>query len=308
MNRNLVIIISVVFLIIIPSIAFAAMQNATVLPAPAPDLTVSDIYLSPENPVLGQPVNITAIIANIGGATARNVTVDFCIHSEPVIIRKEIGDIPPHSERSVSINYIFLSAGSHTIIIKVDADNAIIEEDEMNNNFSMPITISSYTESGGGGGGGGGGAYYPPSHAPPGDTTPPLISNVSVTLGYSAIISWDTNEISDSLVKCGMKSCNYSIKKHNLSYTLSHYIHLDEINEHGTYFFVVNSTDPSGNSAQTPEYIFVLTPPSKEGRPILKIALPSIPYFVIAWWIALIPIIAALIISFLIYKRYKRKC
>jgi subtilase family serine protease len=129
----------VLSLALLPSPVFAVTQTAEVLPAP--DLTVSpaDISLAPEDPIAGQPVNITAIIHNIGNATARNITVDFYIDSTSGIT-KEIDEIQPGSQKSVSINnYIFLSAGSHTITVKIDADNRIIEENEGNNNAVVSV-------------------------------------------------------------------------------------------------------------------------------------------------------------------------
>ena len=101
-----------------------------------------------------------------------------------------------------------------------------------------------------------------------------------------------------------MKSRQYTLEEHNTTYILSHAIHLKELKENNTYYFVVNSTDPSGNAAETPEYIFILTPPSKE-ETIIKIVFPTLPHFIISWWIATVAIIAALIAFFLIYKRYE---
>jgi hypothetical protein len=159
-----------------------------------------------------------------------------------------------------------------------------------------------------GGAGGGGGYYYP--YFPPAplrDTTPPVISNITVIIGPSVTIVWETNEMSDSLVKCGRESGHYTIEKADPNYVLFHSIRLEEINEYATYYFVINSTDYSGNSAQTDEYIFIFTPPSKAG-PFVKIILPSISYYIITfWWIVLVAVIPAFIISFVIYKRYRAR-
>lgn len=155
-------------------------------------------------------------------------------------------------------------------------------------------------------GGGGGGYYYP--YFPPAplrDTTPPVIRNITVIMGSSVTIVWDTNEMSDSVVKCGRESGRYTIEKSDPNYVLFHSIHLEEINEYATYYFVISSTDYSGNTAHTAEYIFIFTPPSKAG-PFVKIILPSVSYYLITfWWFALVAVIAAFIISFLIYKRYR---
>ena len=143
------------------------------------------------------------------------------------------------------------------------------------------------------------------------DTTPPIISNVSVTIERSVIITWDTNEKSDSRVKCGMKSRQYTIEEHNTSYTRSHIVQLKEIPlkniyENTTYYFVVNSTDPSGNSAQTEEHVFVLTPPEHRRAIIpfiLQLPLTLYPHM---WWL-LPTTILVLVIMAILMPRYKSR-
>ncbi|MFQ6119614.1 MAG: fibronectin type III domain-containing protein, partial [Methanosarcinales archaeon] len=89
-------------------------------------------------------------------------------------------------------------------------------------------------------------------------TTPPLITNVSATsiTNNSATITWDTDEISDSLVKYGTESGNYTLLASNASLVLEHSIDLTGLLENTTYYYVVNSTDPSGNSNESLEYNF----------------------------------------------------
>jgi uncharacterized membrane protein len=117
-----------------------------------------------------------------------------------------------------------------------------------------------------------------------------------VSLGHSVIISWDTNEISDSLVKLGSKSGQYEIIKHDSNYTLSHYIIFEEITKNGTYFFVLNSTAPDGRSAGTEEYAFSYPAPPEPPKPGFKIKslFPADFYLMIPWWILLSAIIAIL--------------
>jgi hypothetical protein len=96
------------------------------------------------------------------------------------------------------------------------------------------------------------------------DTTPPVITNVNVTdiTNDYARITWDTDEISDSLVKYGTESGNYTLSAFNTSFVLEHRVDLTGLSENTTYYFVVNSTDTNGNSAQGAEYSFttVVTP------------------------------------------------
>jgi len=94
------------------------------------------------------------------------------------------------------------------------------------------------------------------------DITPPMITNISVAsiTKDSAIISWETGELSDSVIEYGTQSGNYTEMVHTASYVMYHSIDLIELIPNTTYYYVVNSTDPSGNSAQSTEYNFTTHP------------------------------------------------
>ena len=145
----------------------------------------------------------------------------------------------------------------------------------------------------------------------PRDTTPPIISNITVTIDDSVIVSWDTNEKSDSRVKCGIKSGEYTIEEYAPQYVLHHVIPLTQIPlknifENTTYYFVVNSTDPSGNSAQTGEYMFILMPPERE-MPVMPFILQLPPaLYPHMRWVLFIIIIALIIILVTLSRRKLR--
>ncbi|MDH5442871.1 MAG: polysaccharide deacetylase family protein [Hadesarchaea archaeon] len=90
------------------------------------------------------------------------------------------------------------------------------------------------------------------------DTTPPVIENVasSAITSNSATITWDTDEIADSLVKYGMSPGNYTDNKYDSAYVTSHSIELTGLTENTTYYYVVKSADPSNNSSESSEYSF----------------------------------------------------
>ncbi|MDH5685623.1 MAG: fibronectin type III domain-containing protein, partial [Hadesarchaea archaeon] len=101
------------------------------------------------------------------------------------------------------------------------------------------------------------GSYYTFTTAAP-DTTPPTIENVasSNVTKNSATITWDTDEIADSLVKYGTSPGNYTDNKYDSAYVTSHSIGLTDLTENTTYYYVVKSTDPSNNSSESSEYSF----------------------------------------------------
>lgn len=94
------------------------------------------------------------------------------------------------------------------------------------------------------------------------DITPPVITNISVTsiTKDSAVISWDTNELSDSMLKYGTQPGNYTETAYNASDVMYHSFALAELTPNTTYYYVVNSTDPSNNSAQSAEHNFSTFP------------------------------------------------
>jgi hypothetical protein len=97
------------------------------------------------------------------------------------------------------------------------------------------------------------------------DTTPPVITNVTATniTMNSATISWDTDEPSDSLVKYGTESGNYVSTAYDAADVTTHHIALTGLSANTTYYYVVNSTDASGNSNESLEHNFsTLTPPT----------------------------------------------
>ena len=93
------------------------------------------------------------------------------------------------------------------------------------------------------------------------DITPPVISSVassSITTS-SAVITWTTDEISDSLVKYGTAAGTYTLTASDPADVMSHSISLTGLSAGTIYYYVVNSTDPGGNSAESAEYSFTTT-------------------------------------------------
>ena len=108
------------------------------------------------------------------------------------------------------------------------------------------------------------------------DTIPPVIADVSVIniTNNSAMITWRTDEFADSVVKYGENSTVYTKMCTDELFVKEHTITLTGLSPDTTYYFVVNSTDRSGNSAESLEYRFETSVP----LPLAGVAILIAPF------------------------------
>jgi len=90
------------------------------------------------------------------------------------------------------------------------------------------------------------------------DTIPPVITDISIIslVNNSAKVTWKTDEFADSVLKYGMYSTVYTELSIDELFVKDHVIALTGLSPDATYYFVVNSTDQHGNSAESVEYSF----------------------------------------------------
>jgi len=90
------------------------------------------------------------------------------------------------------------------------------------------------------------------------DTIPPVITDISVInlANNSAKITWETDEFADSVLKYGVNSTAYTELSIDVLFVKDHVITLTGLLPDATYYFVANSTDQSGNTAESLEYRF----------------------------------------------------
>ena len=118
--------------------------------------------------------------------------------------------------------------------------------------------------------------YAPTNNSNPVDTTPPVITNVvnkSIT-SSSAIINWTTSESATSIVRYGTTSGNYNLNSLDLTLTLSHSRLITGLNANIRYYYVVNSSDSNGNSAQSSENYFITTVIADITLPLVSVISP----------------------------------
>lgn len=109
----------------------------------------------------------------------------------------------------------------------------------------------------------------PVGTTPPGDTTPPLISGVnagSITT-TTALITWTTNENSDSQVEYGLTTGYGQSTTLNSSPVTAHSQSLSGLTAGTLYHFRVKSIDAAGNLAVSDDFTFTTQPPPPDTIP-----------------------------------------
>lgn len=91
----------------------------------------------------------------------------------------------------------------------------------------------------------------------PPDTTPPVISNEQATsiTATTAVIAWNTDEVSNSVVEYGLTTSYGSTATDNAMVT-SHSVTLTNLAANTVYHYRVKSTDGSGNTATSGDHTF----------------------------------------------------
>lgn len=89
------------------------------------------------------------------------------------------------------------------------------------------------------------------------DVTPPTISGIKVSdvTATSSVITWETNELSDSMINYGLDK-NYGISRDPRFDKLEHKIILDNLLDDTTYYFRITSSDANGNQGISSDYSF----------------------------------------------------
>jgi hypothetical protein len=90
------------------------------------------------------------------------------------------------------------------------------------------------------------------------DSTAPAITNIGVSsiTTDSAVISWDTDEASNSSVSYGTSSGSYSYSNDSSVMLKSHSISLTGLSSETKHYFIVKSADANGNLAESSECNF----------------------------------------------------
>jgi flagellar hook assembly protein FlgD len=110
------------------------------VPAPNPDLTVSDVSWSPQNPVETDAITASATVRNAGTAASGATNVNLYLGTTKVGTAN-VGALAAGASTTVSANIGTRDAGSYQLTAKVDEANAVIEQNESNNSFTASTAL-----------------------------------------------------------------------------------------------------------------------------------------------------------------------
>ncbi|OQB20299.1 MAG: hypothetical protein BWY12_02359 [candidate division BRC1 bacterium ADurb.Bin183] len=147
--------------------------------------------------------------------------------------------LAPRQRYQACFDYVWECTGeSDSISVLADYDNNVAESNE-ENNYLDDIWLC--------------------------DTTPPQIIDgpfVTDITQDSAVISWETDEVSRDIVKYGTSPAPHEAQVDDFNTTTTHRVVLNNLESSTTYFYQIYSRDLYDNSSTTDDYTFdTATPP-----------------------------------------------
>lgn len=106
-------------------------------PILGPDLAIiywwgTDIHWTSECRKIGDPIEVNAIVTNIGNQTAYNALVHV-MQDEALILNPVFDSIPAGTSKQISFTVTYAGVGTHSVSVSIDPYNTIAELNEWNN-------------------------------------------------------------------------------------------------------------------------------------------------------------------------------
>ena len=213
---------------------------------PAVDLIISDIWRE-GNAICYQIVNTGNITATAGHVTALWVDGNR-VDSHPVDV-----DLDTGGHTTACFAYLWTcSLPDDTIAVEADETNSIAESDEANN-------IREET--------------WLCDVIPPEITAGPTVTAVTQN---SALISWQTNEESDSAVRYDRRAGYYALEVSDAALVVDHNLTLSGLTPATTYHFIARSSDMGGNVVESRDITFETLPPVDDEDPTVTLDAPIV--------------------------------
>jgi hypothetical protein len=109
-------------------------------PAPAPDLTISDMSWAPASPIETDSVTLRATVRNTGTAASGATNVNFSLAGQKVGTAS-VGALAAGASSAVSVSAGTRNAGTYQLGGKVDEADTVLELNENNNAYTSPSSL-----------------------------------------------------------------------------------------------------------------------------------------------------------------------
>jgi hypothetical protein len=139
-----------------------------------------------------------------------------------------------------------------TVVVSADATDVVAESDETNNRLEK---------------------VWDCDRTPPEIIAGPTVSNLKTT---SAVISWETNEAADSVVRYDAIARTYGFEETDPAATTDHEVTLAGLTPSTTYHFVARSTDPAGNTVESRDQVFQTLAAPDTRNPTVNLSAPPV--------------------------------
>ncbi len=106
-----------------------------------PDLSVTGLVPDPTTIYLSDSVTFTASISNLGLTGARDIVVNFTDSMSGWSFQTSIPFLAAGDSTTIDASWIAMPAGSHTITVRIDPNNAILEVTRSNNDRSIQVNV-----------------------------------------------------------------------------------------------------------------------------------------------------------------------
>lgn len=231
-----------------PTSAVRPTATPTNTPAPPPaqpDLVVPDLW--------EEAGRICLQVRNVGDEVAAAGHLAALMVDGAVAATTSVGvDLVPRESWRGCFEYAWAcTPGDHSIVGWADYGGIVAESDETNNRRQE---------------------VWPCDATPPVITTGPTVSGVTQT---SAVISWETDEEADSLVRYGRVPRVYEGEQSDATLTTAHAVTLTGLEPAATYHYRASSTDAAGNSVSSADLTFQTLPEADGGDRWVRLVDPG---------------------------------
>ncbi len=215
-------------------------------PEELPDLIVTDVW--PEG------FHICSQVRNVGSAVAVSghqaaLSVDG-VQQATLLVAIDLG---PGERWGGCFDYTWGCSGDgDTMVVRADTMDVVTERDETNNAREEVWNCDR--------------------------TAPEILSGPTVSgiTENSAVISWETDEVADSMVRYDALARVYGFEETDPASTVNHQVTLEGLMPSTTYHYLAISTDPTGNAVESRDLIFETLAAPDTRDPTVNLVVPYV--------------------------------